>query len=148
MDMHNAGYETGMAENAMEIIRTHRIKPKTPDLPGRGVRQIPDELSGYRNRPDTSGKRTDGHSVANDVRTPANKAEMVRTCRNELETRNSPKTPGNGTLKSTCRWRIVSVHIINIYVLLIGCGPNSKLHLWTSRERRRGDCTKFLGRKG
>ena len=36
-----------------------------------------------------------------------------------LETQNSPKTPGNGMLKSTCRWRIVSVDIINIYILLI-----------------------------
>lgn len=148
------------AERTIEAVKQHSDSPNGArdhtdgssvrmDMhnAGRGVRQTPDKPSDYRNHPDKSGKRTDGHSVANDVRTPANKAEMIRTCvGNAKLTENARKRDAqiHLSMENSQRRHYQHIHTVN----RASCGPNSKLRLWTSRERRRGDCTKFWGWNG
>ena len=64
-----------------------------------------------------SGHR-DNHSIGNITGTVANGTEIDRPHRNSAKTQNSPNGHKITTPRSACRWRRVSIDVINIYIPL------------------------------
>ena len=88
-DMHSIGNNAGTAENALKNVRMRQNGWKPPNSPG-GARWAPDIPNGFRNHADTSGTRTDGHSIKNDAKTATNATKTIRASPNEPKLQNSP----------------------------------------------------------
>ena len=89
-DVHSIGNNAGTAENMLKNVRMRQNGWKTPNSPPDGARWAPDMPNGFRNHADTSGTRTDGHSVTNGVKTATNATKIIRGSPIEPEPPNSP----------------------------------------------------------
>ena len=87
--MHSIGNNAGTAENALKNVRMRRNGWKPPNSPD-GARWAPDIPNGFRNHADTSGTRTDGHSIKNNAKTATNATKTIRASPNEPKLQNSP----------------------------------------------------------
>ena len=99
-------------------ISMHPNKPKTRNSPSGAAKQHSHELNSFGDTTNPSSGRRDNHSVGNIMGTVANETEIIRTRRNSAKTQNSPNGHKIATPRSACRWRRVSIDVINIYVPL------------------------------
>ncbi|KIM65724.1 hypothetical protein SCLCIDRAFT_1212126 [Scleroderma citrinum Foug A] len=136
--MHSIANETETPPDEVETIRTSRNEQKRPNSPDRAARGRPDKLNGCGNHADRSSIYMDMPSAGYDMETAEDKVEtikIIRTCQNGAKMQNSP----NGhKIWSTCRWRRVSIVVINIYILLnvpvtVPSQKFSKHHGWLQR---------------
>ncbi|KIM66801.1 hypothetical protein SCLCIDRAFT_1210857 [Scleroderma citrinum Foug A] len=113
--------------NKPQTVKMPANKPKPQDSPSRRAGWAPDESNGRGNRTDTSSACRDSHSVGNEMETAADEVENVRTGSNDSKTRNSPKTPENGTFRPPRQRRKVS-QVRNIETAYLACAHAVQPH--------------------
>ena len=113
--------------NKPQTVKMPPNKPKPQDSPSRRAGWAPDESNGRGNRTDTLSACRDSHSVGNEMETAADEVENVRTGPNDSKTRNSPKTPENGTFRPPRQRRKVS-QVRNIETAYLACAHAAQPH--------------------